>query len=184
MTAMMSLVPNMLPRFSSIVLRSTRLLSTSPNMLMKDIKHTEEGNKIVVEGIKVSETSTNTALTASGCGSGQANCHPFCNSPIVGQVKHTDVLILDQFVDSKGQMYSQEDLEICPRQWTRLHKLVQMCQRAGLMPGKEFYAKDVRNTKWGSQNSYWNETTIDMQYNVTTRKQKTKEFTTGIFRKY
>jgi len=114
MTAMMSLAPNMLPRFSSIVLRSARLLSTSPNMLIKDIKHTEEGNKIVVEGIKVSETSANTALTASGCGSGQANCHPFCNSPIVGQVKHTDVLILDQFVDSKGQMYSQEDLEICP----------------------------------------------------------------------
>ena len=29
------------------------------------------------------------------------------------EVKHTDVLILNQFVDSKGEMYSQEDLGIC-----------------------------------------------------------------------
>ena len=28
-------------------------------------------------------------------------------------MKHTDVLILDQFVDSKGEMISREDLGIC-----------------------------------------------------------------------
>ena len=48
----------------------------------------------------------------------------------MGQVKHMDVLILDQFV------YSQEELELYLRQWSRVWKLVQMCQRAGLMPGK------------------------------------------------
>ena len=82
--------------------------------MVKDIKHTEDGNKIVVEGVHLSQpNASKTTLTTTGCNSGQANCHPFCRSPIVGQVKHTDVLILDQFVDSKGQMYSQEELEIC-----------------------------------------------------------------------
>ena len=40
-----------------------------------------------------------------------------------------------------------------------------MCQRAGLMPGKEFYCEEYRQTKWGSQNCYWDEQTIDVQWN-------------------
>jgi len=152
-------------------------------MMVKKIEHTEEGNKIVVEGIQIQDKNTNT-LVAPGCKSGQTTCHPFCRSPIVSKVKHTDVLILDQFVDSKGQMYSQEELQICGRQWTRLYKLVQMSQRAGLMPGKEFYCKEIRETKWGSQNSYWDEDTIDIQYHANMKKRKVKEFTTGMFKEY
>jgi ribosomal protein S18 len=50
-------------------------------------------------------------------------------------VKHTDVLVIDQFLTSTGEIYSQEDLGICKRQWVRLRKLAEMAQRAGLMPG-------------------------------------------------
>ena len=100
--------------YSSVLRTNTmasRLFSTGPCMMAKNILHTEEGNRIVVEGVPVpSSTST---ITTSTCREGQAGCHPFCRSPIVGQVKHTDVLILDQFVDSRGQMYSQEELGIC-----------------------------------------------------------------------
>lgn len=182
---MMTITPSMLSRVSSTILRSSRLLCTSPCMMVKDIKHTEDGNKIVVEGVHLSQpNASKTALTTTGCNSGQANCHPFCRSPIVGQVKHTDVLILDQFVDSKGQMYSQEELEICSRQWSRVWKLVQMCQRAGLMPGKEFYCKEIRQTKWGSQNSYWDEDTIDIQHQKNKINKKIREFTTGEFKNY
>ena len=50
-------------------------------------------------------------------------------------MKHTDVLVIDQFLTSSGEIYSQEDLGICKRQWVRLRKLAEMAQRAGLMPG-------------------------------------------------
>ena len=50
-------------------------------------------------------------------------------------MKHTDVLVIDQFLTSTGEIYSQEDLGICKRQWVRLRKLAEMAQRAGLMPG-------------------------------------------------
>lgn len=62
--------------------------------------------------------------------------------------------------------------------------MVQMCQRAGLMPGKEFYCSDYRKTKWGSQNCYWDENTIDVQWNWTKNKNKYKEFKTGKFKHY
>ena len=59
-----------------------------------------------------------------------------------------------------------------------------MCQRAGLMPGKEFYCADYRQTKWGAQNCYWDEKTIDIQFNHNQRKIKRREFTTGQFKYY
>ena len=59
-----------------------------------------------------------------------------------------------------------------------------MCQRAGLMPGKEFYCEEYRQTKWGRQNCYWDENTIDVQWNNNKLRQKRKEFYTGNFKKY
>lgn len=93
----------------------SRSLSTSA-VTFKQIKHKETDKKIVVEGVLDSKASGQETKIGSweGCGHGKHECHPFCKSPIVGEVKHTDVLILDQFIDSKGQMYSREDLKICP----------------------------------------------------------------------
>ena len=82
----------------------------------KQIKHTETDHKILVEGI-IDKPQAQAVVTEKksgpNCGVGSHSCHPFCKSPIVKEVKHTDVLILNQFVDSKGEMYSQEDLGIC-----------------------------------------------------------------------
>ena len=89
--------------------QSSRHLSLTP-AVFKEIRHTETDKKIVVEGV-MPRTEANTAVKC--CGGGQHECHPFCKSPIVDKVKHTDVLILDQFLDSKGEMYSKEDLKIC-----------------------------------------------------------------------
>ena len=52
------------------------------------------------------------------------------------------------------------------------------------MPGKEFYCADYRQTKWGAQNCYWDEKTIDIQFNHNQRKIKRREFTTGQFKYY
>ena len=89
--------------------QSSRHLSLTP-AVFKEIRHTETDKKIVVEGV-MPRTEANSAVKC--CGGGQHECHPFCKSPIVDKVKHTDVLILDQFLDSKGEMYSKEDLKIC-----------------------------------------------------------------------
>ena len=80
----------------------------------------------LIQGIKVESPRKDKVVK---CREGKSHCHPFCRSPIVGlvgslkldwlecsllfQVKHTDVLILDQFVDSKGEMYRQDELGIC-----------------------------------------------------------------------
>ena len=79
----------------------------------KQIKHTETEQRIVVEGVMPAPAAPAPADSVSACGGGKHQCHPFCKSPIVNKVKHTDVLILDQFVDSKGEMYSMHDLKIC-----------------------------------------------------------------------
>ena len=52
------------------------------------------------------------------------------------------------------------------------------------MPGKDFYCSDYRKTKWGSQNCYWDEKTIDVQWNENKRKSKIREFKTGFFKNY
>lgn len=119
-----------------------RALSTSIVPRYKEIQHREEGKRVVVEAVQVPAPPTERVVT-EGCREGRAHCHPFCRSPVVGQVKHTDVLILQQFLTKEGSVYSQEDLGICKRQWTRIRKLTEMAQRAGLMPGREFYAKEI-----------------------------------------
>ena len=52
------------------------------------------------------------------------------------------------------------------------------------MPGKEFYCSDYRKTKWGAQNCYWDENTIDVQWNWNKNKMKYREFKTGNFKHY
>ena len=79
----------------------------------KQIRHTETEQRIVVEGVMPAPAAPAPAGSVGACGGGKHQCHPFCKSPIVNKVKHTDVLILDQFVDSKGEMYSMHDLKIC-----------------------------------------------------------------------
>ena len=72
-------------------MQMNRGFAVSSALLYKDIQHKEEGKKIVVEGVKVA--SPNTAnLVTEGCREGREHCHPFCRSPIVGQVGFTLII--------------------------------------------------------------------------------------------
>ena len=102
-------IMSLLCRAVMVSRQSSRHFSLTP-AVSKEIRHTETDKKIVVEGV-MPRNEANTAVKC--CGGGQHECHPFCKSPIVDKVKHTDVLSLDQFLDSKGEMYSKEDLKIC-----------------------------------------------------------------------
>ena len=102
-------------KVSRMSVQAARTFNTSL-AAFKEIKHTNTDNKIVVEGIidsRQSQPTEQKSVPGPKCGVGSPSCHPFCKSPIVKEVKHTDVLILNQFVDSKGEMYSQEELGIC-----------------------------------------------------------------------
>merc|ERR1712107_386067 len=89
-----------------------RGFSASSVLFYKDVQHKEEGKKIVVQGVTVASPNKSNVVT-EGCREGRQHCHPFCRSPVVGQVKHTDVLLIDQFLTSTGEMYSQDELGIC-----------------------------------------------------------------------
>ena len=52
------------------------------------------------------------------------------------------------------------------------------------MPGKEFYCQDYRKTKWGRHNCYWDEKTIDIQWNWNSTGRKIKEYKSGMFRNF
>eukprot|EP00088_Acartia_fossae_P060937 TRINITY_DN73075_c0_g1_i1.p1 TRINITY_DN73075_c0_g1~~TRINITY_DN73075_c0_g1_i1.p1 ORF type:complete len:185 (-),score=6.84 TRINITY_DN73075_c0_g1_i1:124-678(-) len=171
-----------LPPVIKVPHANLRQFSSCAVMQHKEIVMKEENNKIIVEGKHVESPRTKYLVACEQSG-GQSQCHPFCKSSIASQVKHTDVLILDQFVDPKGELYTREDMGICERQWVRLRKLVEMAQRSGLMPGKEFYCKDYRQTKWGSQNCYWDEKTIDIQWNRNKQLKKIQYYTKGLGKK-
>ena len=79
-----------------------RGFAVSSSLLFKDIQHKEEGKKIVVEGVKV--PSPNTAnLVTKGCREGRPHCHPFCRSPIVGQVGFILIFLIQRFLE--GETY-------------------------------------------------------------------------------
>jgi hypothetical protein len=178
--AAMNLVP-LVKQVLAIPRHSTRLLHVTRVVGLKEIETIEEGNRIIIQGKIVESPRQGLVVHCCSQEGGNSKCHPFCKSSIAPLVKHTDVLILDQFVDSRGQLFSQENLGICSRMWTRLRKLTEMSQRAGLMPGKEFYCSEVRGTKWGSQNSYWDEATIDIQWNKNKKARRQRDIIKGRF---
>ena len=63
----------------------SRSLATSLPASYKDIVHKEEGTKIVVEGVTIPSPHAGKVVT-EGCREGKQHCHPFCRSPVVGQV--------------------------------------------------------------------------------------------------
>lgn len=78
-------------------------------------------------------------------------------------VKHTDVLILSQFVRSDGCMLPRRITGLCKRQQKRVSNMVAMAQKAGLMslltPATS--KKDPkRRKKWKKFNTYFDESTI------------------------
>ncbi|KAL1461498.1 hypothetical protein WDU94_013387 [Cyamophila willieti] len=75
-------------------------------------------------------------------------------------IKHTDVLILSQFLRSDGCMLSRRVTKLCSKQQMRMSNLVSMAQKAGLM-SKLNPRNSKKNPKlrYGEKkfNNYWDE---------------------------
>ena len=120
-----------------------RLFSTSSSSYIRKITIEEDEKTIKVSGKKeVSPRRANLidpSLFASASCSAYENCHPLCKFDKVHEIKHTDVLILEQFTDNNGDIIDIKITGLCQRQHYRMNKLIGMAQKAGLMGFQDKY---------------------------------------------
>lgn len=89
---------------------------------------------------------------------------PVCSTGL--ELKHTDVLILSQFLRSDGCILPKRITGLCKRQQRRVATLVAMAQKAGLMPNitPANSKKDPKKRNgWKKFNKYFDETTIKIR---------------------
>lgn len=88
-----------------------------------------------------------------------------CSSEI--DLKHTDVLILSQYLRSDGCMLPKTVTGLCSRQQVRVRLLVAMAQKAGLMPNiNPANSNKDPHKRFGYKryNKYFDEDTLPRKY--------------------
>ena len=178
---------NLVPEYTKHLKSSCNLYSTSQTYNIRKIEINEDADSksgkrsISIEGVVSDLPKENLILSsyssANGCKSASENCHPLCRFSAVHEIKHTDVLILKQFLDHEGKMISREITGLCRRQHQRMSKLIKMSAKAGLLPlNLDQFREEKTKSPWAKFNSYWDESTIDIQWLEKKRKDKLKSF--------
>uniref|UniRef100_A0A1B0ACB9 Large ribosomal subunit protein mL66 n=1 Tax=Glossina pallidipes TaxID=7398 RepID=A0A1B0ACB9_GLOPL len=134
-----------------------RSINTTTTNLVKEIQQKQEKTSLIFEGIRKPSPRANLTL--------KEVCEPkFCPECTLGlDLKHTDVLILSQYVRSDGCMLPKRITGLCYRQQKKIGTLVTMAQKAGLMPNlaPAGSKKDPkRRFGWKKFNKYFYESTI------------------------
>lgn len=101
----------------------------------------KEGSTLVVEGVTVPSPRTGLLVRAENLGlprpvdekTGKPSCY-MCSLGL--EVKHTDVLILSQFVRSDGCMLPRRITGLCRMQQKKIGKMVSMAQKAGKLKNR------------------------------------------------
>lgn len=99
------------------------------------VREYKEGNKLIIEGVTVPSPRTDLLVRAEKISdllptkdSEKSLCY-LCKLGL--DIKHTDVLILSQFVRSDGCMLPRRITGLCRRQQKKVGKMVTMAQKAG-----------------------------------------------------
>ncbi|XP_055694998.1 39S ribosomal protein S18a, mitochondrial [Lutzomyia longipalpis] len=147
--------------------QSSRTLTTTASLRLKEIKTTQDKNHITIEGIMVKSPREEFQVTQLK--EARLRGEKFCPKCTLGlDVKHTDVLILSQYVRSDGCMLPRRITGLCSKQQRRMSILVAMAQKAGLMSNltPENSKKDPKlRFKWKKFNTYFEEhKTKEMKY--------------------
>ncbi|KAG7202619.1 hypothetical protein KM043_009804 [Ampulex compressa] len=142
-------------RKNVILPNSNRSISLSAVTQLKAIVEKKEGNTLIVEGVMHDDTRKHLNVTS------KTGACPICTLGV--DVKHTDVLILSQFVRSDGCMLPRRITGLCRTQQKRIGIMVSMAHKAGLMPnlappGSKCDPK--RRHDWKKFNTYFDENTI------------------------
>ncbi|XP_043235007.1 28S ribosomal protein S18a, mitochondrial-like [Amphibalanus amphitrite] len=134
-----------------------KTLCTARPALVKQIVCAEEGNVTVIQGRVMPSPRENRVVQTGG---GTCAC-PLCQLHL--DIKHTDVLILSQFLRSDGCLLPRRVSGVCRLQQRRVQQLVAMAQKAGLMPNlaPSSSKRDPRR-RFGFKkfNKYYDESTI------------------------
>ncbi|KAJ8932076.1 hypothetical protein NQ314_014978 [Rhamnusium bicolor] len=138
------------------VLPNLRSISIFPKLQIKKILEISNGKELIIKGEILPSPREPYLLK---------NTHPtvcpVCASGL--DIKHTDVLILSQFVRSDGCMLPRRVTGLCRKQQRRMSALVTMAQKAGLMPNlnPDYSHKDPKKRyEWKKFNKYFDESTI------------------------
>ncbi|XP_055547118.1 28S ribosomal protein S18a, mitochondrial [Wyeomyia smithii] len=139
-----------------------RPFSLTATCNLKEIKQTVQNDRLVISADYVPSPRTNQVLqqVTEAKLSGKQFC-PKCTLGL--EVKHTDVLILSQFLRSDGCMLPRRVTGLCKRQQRRIGALVIMAQKAGLMPNinPAWSKRDPKQRyQWKKYNKYFDESTI------------------------
>ncbi|CAG9862998.1 unnamed protein product [Phyllotreta striolata] len=141
------------------VFKQTKHLSIYPALRVKEIQEKETNNELVISG-KILESGREPYLLKNE----HPEACPVCASGL--QIKHTDVLILSQFMRSTGGMLPRRITGLCRRSQKYISSLVIMANKAGLMP----HLKPANSHKdpkmrrgWKKYNKYFYESTIKIK---------------------
>ncbi|CAH0398211.1 unnamed protein product [Chilo suppressalis] len=156
----------------SIFPSSARAIATTKQLNIKEIREQKDGSKLVIEGVTLPSPRAELLvraekLTPSAIASEESDVTKPCYlCALELDVKHTDVLILSQFVRSDGCMLPRRVTGLCRRQQKKIGKMVSMAQKAGLMINltPAYCKKDPRKRKdYKKFNTYFDEKTIFMK---------------------
>lgn len=126
-------------------------------MILFVVHQREEGKTTIIEGKYVPSPREPYLIKTEG----NPEACPLCKLGL--DVKHTDVLILSQFVRSDGCMLPRRITGLCKKEQKKISTLVAMAQKAGLMSllTPPTSKKDPKlRKKWKKYNTYFDENTI------------------------
>jgi len=154
--------------------------SLSSVLGIKEIIKKEEGNSIVVSGRHAESPREKYLIPNNPSGSSSSSevssqsqdpCP--CSLCRLGlHIQHTDVLILHQFVDSKGKRLPRHVTGLCRKQYRRLMYLLVMAEKAGLMDRYTAEGTKRELVGWERFNKYYDESAIEEFVNYTTRRSR------------
>ncbi|XP_071453836.1 large ribosomal subunit protein mL66 [Hetaerina americana] len=134
-----------------------RGIFTSQAVQLKEIVEKKEGKTLIIEGSIVPSIREPYLLKVNE----NTGACPVCRSGL--DIKHTDVLILSQFLRHDGCMLPRRITGLCKKQQKRISVMVAMAQKAGLMPNiaPANSKRDPRKRRqWKKFNTYFDENTI------------------------
>ncbi|XP_012254738.2 39S ribosomal protein S18a, mitochondrial [Athalia rosae] len=146
---------------SLISAESRRCISLTSVARVKEIRETRVGKNLIIEGVIVPSPREKLLVKNE---SERGSC-PLCATGL--DLKHTDVLILSQFLRSDGGMLPRRITGLCRTQQGRVATMVAMAQKAGLMSNltPATSKKDPkRRWDWKKFNTYFDETTIRYKF--------------------
>ncbi|XP_076318705.1 mitochondrial ribosomal protein S18A [Tachypleus tridentatus] len=106
-------------------------LSIGKQNYLKKIVHTETENTVIVEGVQVKSPREGKVIKVQN----NTRACPLCRLGLKN-IRHTDVLILSQFINSDGTLLPKQITGLCGRQYRQVGIMVHHAQLAGLLPRK------------------------------------------------